>query len=75
MYVRIRAVFDHMFHKFHRMGVRAGALKKILSFLAGKVTIQQDGFYFDIVSDPALLEVIQAESICKGAFLGEMIMD
>jgi hypothetical protein len=50
-------------------------LKEILSFLVRNGIGQQDGFYLDIVSDPVMLEVIQVESICKGAFLGEVVMD
>jgi hypothetical protein len=50
-------------------------LKQFLSFFAGNGIVQKDSFYLDIVSDPALLEIIQAESICEAAFLGEVVMD
>jgi hypothetical protein len=72
--VRIWTVFDHT-GRNSPDGERAGALKGILSFLAGNGIIQQDSFYVHIVSHPAMLEVIQAESICMCASLEEVNMD
>lgn len=42
--------------------------------MSSVLLVNSAGFVLDIVSDPAMLEVIQAESICKGAFLGEVEM-